>query len=340
MLVSVIVPVYNCEPYLPDCIESILKQTHHEIELILVDDGSTDDSLSVLKEYKERDDRILLFVQPNSGVSSARNRGLAAASGDYICIIDADDTIYKAFVATLLAEFGEAGIDFVYCSRMYNYDGKLISKSHRLKKGVYSIDNLLPQLIDDGTLSGILFGSACTAMYKHSIIKKNSLRFNERVSRNEDGLFTIQYCINIRCASVLSDKHLYINRRREFSSSASSFKEKDKFVLREALQNIYSAHGLDHIAAPQLLARRISEAFWDILYLSSKRNPMSAMEKIKAIRERLSTGDLADAYKYLNTKKMHPYKRLYCFLMKRRLAFLLYFGTRYVYSMLENKVRR
>ena len=90
-LISVIVPVYNVEKYLPECVESIISQTYGNLEIILVDDGSTDRSGKICDEFAEKDSRIVVIHQKNSGVSAARNRGLDVCKGDYISFVDSDD---------------------------------------------------------------------------------------------------------------------------------------------------------------------------------------------------------------------------------------------------------
>lgn len=91
MKISIIVPIYNCEKYLEQCIGSLVKQTYSDIEIILVNDGSTDSSLSICKKYSETDDRIQVINKKNGGVSSARNVGIKVSTGEYVIFVDADD---------------------------------------------------------------------------------------------------------------------------------------------------------------------------------------------------------------------------------------------------------
>lgn len=338
MLVSVVVPVYNSESYIAECIESILNQSYKNIELILINDGSTDNSLCILQSYKIKHSNIILLTQENKGVSAARNQGLRYATGNYICFIDSDDTLDSKFIPTLISEFDNPEIDFVYCSRKYNYNGKLINKFHRLKRGIYSIDGLCDKLVDDGSMSGFLFSSVCTAMLKFDLIKNNTLQFNENLHRNEDGLFMLQYCMNARNVSILSDKTLYINRRRTTSASTTYFCNKQKQMLRDAIVETYKIHGLIHEATLQLIARRASEAFWDILFLCSKQNKSSITMKIKNIKGVLQKDGLNESYRRL--KITSNYKKICVFLMRKKMAFLLYLGIGFFYKYLKNKVQR
>lgn len=101
-LVSVIIPIYNTARYLPRCLESIRNSDYKNLEIICINDGSTDNCLEILQEYKNKDNRILVIDVPNGGVSKARNIGLDYATGDYICFIDSDDWIHRQFFSALL----------------------------------------------------------------------------------------------------------------------------------------------------------------------------------------------------------------------------------------------
>ena len=114
-LISVIIPVYNVEKYLPECIESVLKQTHTNLEIILVDDGSPDNSPQICDEYAQKDSRIKVIHKENGGVSSARNEGLKIAKGEWISFIDADDWVEKNFCEILLNKAVKTQSDIALC---------------------------------------------------------------------------------------------------------------------------------------------------------------------------------------------------------------------------------
>ena len=103
--ISVIIPVYNVENYLKRCLNSVLNQTLKDIEIICVNDGSTDDSAQICEEYALKDERFSVFHQENKGVSAARNKGLSLAEGEYICFIDSDDSIKENYLSHLLSLF-------------------------------------------------------------------------------------------------------------------------------------------------------------------------------------------------------------------------------------------
>ena len=119
--ISVIVPVYNAETYLPQCIESILRQDYEDLELLLVDDGSSDKSVPICEEYGRRSEKIRVLAQKNSGVSAARNKGIENAKGDYIVFVDADDYLPESFVLShMAAKMDEADILVGDYMRLWN----------------------------------------------------------------------------------------------------------------------------------------------------------------------------------------------------------------------------
>ena len=120
-LISIIIPIYNISEYLPACLDSILASTYKNLEIICINDGSTDDSLSIINNYRDLDSRILLIDQKNSGVSVARNKGLQIASGEYISFIDGDDYIHPNMFEILIQAFVENDIDCVKCDYMKTY---------------------------------------------------------------------------------------------------------------------------------------------------------------------------------------------------------------------------
>src|SRR5699024_5688212 len=111
------------EKYIAECIESIIKQTYKNIEIIIIDDGSEDDSLSICKFYEKNDKRIKVYSQVNKGVSHARNRGLSLAQGYYLSFVDADDYIAKDFISQLVHTINVQNTDVVYCNYLQDYNG-------------------------------------------------------------------------------------------------------------------------------------------------------------------------------------------------------------------------
>lgn len=184
-LVSIIVPVYNAEQTLNRCVQSILAQTYPYMEIILVNDGSTDKSAQLCDSLSQCDIRIKVLHKPNGGASSARNYGLEYAKGEYISFIDADDWIDKDYLEQLLPNEGE---EMVVCSISYEGDTNrnlCISDKIRNRK---CIEGTLHQMLDHMTIC-----SPCCKIMRRDIIEQNDIRFDVNVSAGEDMLFICDY---------------------------------------------------------------------------------------------------------------------------------------------------
>ncbi len=129
-LISIVVPVYKVEEYLPRCIDSLLSQTYRNIEIILVDDGSPDKCGIICDEYAKKDIRIKVVHKPNCGLSSARNAGIAIANGEYISFVDSDDWVDKDFISKMIAVALSEKADLVSCGTIYDFPNNTISKTY------------------------------------------------------------------------------------------------------------------------------------------------------------------------------------------------------------------
>lgn len=199
---SIIVPVYNASAYLACCIESIISQTRDDWELILVDDGSTDGSLSIAQSYAH-DSRIKVLTQHNSGPSVARNKGLAEASGQYITFVDADDWIDPDYVKIILGNAGDADIVFWGLKKIYPDNIRLASPADNYARDHQSVEILLQSLIVNPE-NVPYFGFTVTKLFKREIIEKYGLTFNPELRIKEDELFVWQYCSHINSLKALA----------------------------------------------------------------------------------------------------------------------------------------
>lgn len=208
--ISIIVPVYNVEEYLNRCIDSILNQTFQDFELILVNDGSTDNSGQICDNYAIRDKRIRVIHKENGGVSLARNKGLDIARGKYVQFIDSDDYIEKDMLDKVYNTMLKENSDIIFWGfKLYTNDMKFT------KKHVYHGEDTLNK---DKNLNLInlykkdLFGYICCKLFKLEIIKKYNIRFKEKMSFLEDEEFTCQYCRYIENICILDDSpYIYID---------------------------------------------------------------------------------------------------------------------------------
>ncbi len=145
-MISVIVPVYKTEPYLRQCVDSILEQTYRDIEVLLIDDGSPDKCGEICDEYAEKDNRVRVFHTENRGISAARNLGLKEARGEYIGFVDSDDWIEPDMYETLLKRLQESGADIAVCGVWYQSSS--VSKTSKMQDEVLLRDDALKALIE------------------------------------------------------------------------------------------------------------------------------------------------------------------------------------------------
>lgn len=188
-MVSIIVPVYNAENYLRDSIDSIINQTYSDLEILLVDDGSKDDSGKICDRYAEIDNRIKVFHRPNSGVSKTRNFGLDHSNGDYIIFVDSDDTICMDYVESLLKNNS-----YDLCVGGYNIFGiknKTVKPFKRYQ--IFLHGNISKIDVEPNVPEINIVYHICGKLYKNSIIKKNNIRFPEQLILAEDCYFNLKY---------------------------------------------------------------------------------------------------------------------------------------------------
>lgn len=196
-LISFIVPVYNCECYIKQCLESIRVQTINDFEVIVIDDGSTDQSGTICDDYANLDNRFVVIHKKNEGLSAARNDGIALAKGEWITFVDSDDWVEPFFLQTLLDHMD---VDLVITSVIKHYKHCNVeiecfteSLYTTIDQSVFACENLITG-----------FFTAWTKFYKASIVKKNELSFIPGVSPGEDTIFVLQYINNINSVYLSS----------------------------------------------------------------------------------------------------------------------------------------
>ena len=223
--VSVIIPVYNVEKYLRECLDSIVNQTLREIEIICVDDGSTDGSPEILREYGEKDCRITIISQENRGISSARNHGADIASGEYFYFMDGDDILERDALSRLYQLSEEKSLDVLY------FDGESFFETEELKeikknyityyarKGDYSRVMTGPQMLHEMIAMDEYRSSLCLQFISSVHYRQENLRFEEGII-GEDNIFTFQ-CI-MPAHRVYHIKEAFFHRRVRGNSVMTS----------------------------------------------------------------------------------------------------------------------
>ena len=212
-MISVIIPIYNSEKYLSKCISSVLEQTYKDLELILVDDGSTDNSLNICNDFAERDSRIVVVHQKNAGVSAARNNGLKNAKGDFITFVDSDDYVENDWLELLFKAITEKNAEVAVCGIKLDDKQKIVECNCEMK------EQIILRLQECGLLYSVV-----NKLYRR---EKLTAEFKNGLKFGEDLLFNLEYFRKIKAIAIVSQA-LYFYRKDNQISATTGFRE-DKF---------------------------------------------------------------------------------------------------------------
>ena len=326
-LISIIVPVYKVEKYLPECIESILKQTYSNLEIILVDDGSPDNSGKICDEYAEKDSRIKVIHKENGGVSSARNLGIEKSTGQYIAFIDADDYISNSYCEKILEKLKQENADCVACGYNRVYDNKI---EEVISKEPYTLNNIK-------FLEKILFvqsglGFCHMKLWKKSIIA--NIKFDEKLKVGEDAFFNMQASKNINKFYMLNEP-LYNYRFNETS------------VVRNFDEN----YANKYLASMQIAQKYINENYKDnkeilnkinnyisyhvllivVNYCFNPENKLKTMQQIEKLKMICEIAEFKNAIKRSSYEGLSITRKITLITLKYKL---------YFFTMLIGKVRQ
>lgn len=338
-LVSIIVPIYNSEKYLYQCINSIINQTYDNIEIILVDDGSTDKSVEICREFAERDQRIKFLSQINSGPSVARNIGINHAKGNYIQFVDSDDTLEKNATEELVNAIRK-GFDLVICGykivqmnkniyRVPSISGNFSRESFLKRFGVFIKDNLI--------------NSPVNKLYRRDILNNNYIRFDENINLGEDLIFNLQYLEYCNKISVIPDvlyKYQKFNtnsltqgyRKELFQNQQMLFKTIKRFMKKN---KIYNGSNKEFLAVSfsNSIVISLANFFHEHCELDSK-------EIKREIKNIIQNDDVKAKYKYF--KRGNTQKKIVGYFIKINsvLGLYYYFKVRKLFLKILNIIRK
>lgn len=271
--VSVIVPVYNVAPYLARCVESLSGQTYHDLEILLIDDGSQDGSRAVMEECAKKDSRIRNFYQPhNMGVSAARNRGLDEATGYWVCFCDGDDWFLPDFIETLLAQAEKDDTDYVVCDYQVVSNGRPPMAAGTVS-GLAGVSDIR-EVIACGPIS------SCTHLFRRELFTRSGTRYPVGCRQYEE-LPVIPVLAKTAARISVVDRALYCYYQRGDGTSASNAALDSENNFRTALTALREALGPGY--EKELEFRAIYALFYGEILNLCKRGDSSA-----AIRKKLS----------------------------------------------------
>ena len=219
--VSVIIPVYNTESYLKDCLDSAINQTLRDIEIICINDGSTDHSLDILKEYESKDCRIKVHLQENKGLAATRNVGIRLSRGEYIYFFDSDDLIELDALEVLYNKAHDNNLDVIYFNAKPLYDSDALAKKHSnytnyyLREKEYSEIRIGSEMFATLLRDKTYLSSACLQFFNSQYLKSIELFFYEGIY-HEDEFFTLACMLRARRVCHIK-RQFFIRRIREGS---------------------------------------------------------------------------------------------------------------------------
>lgn len=285
--VSVVVPVYNVEDYLEECLDSIANQTLDDIEIICINDGSTDNSLEILKEYAKKDNRLTVISQENAGHAAATNRGMDLAKGEYLFLMDSDDILkLNAFEDTVKVA-DEKDVDFVLFQAInYNMDTK-----EYLEQDSYSM-NKLADFVGDGVfnwrdIKKFLFKISVTPwskLYRRDFVENCGARFPEGLIF-DDNIFFWDVLFSAKKITFLR-KYLFVRRWHSASSTkAGDMRFLDTFEIYKLIWQCFRKHGVFEEFKKELYNRRVRIAYYRLFRIKPELRKLFLTEFKKNIDE-------------------------------------------------------
>lgn len=241
-LVSIIVPIYNTQKQLEKCIESLLKQTYTHLEIILINDGSTDNSLNICKNFQKKDKRIILKSVNNGGVSKARNIGLDIATGNFILFVDSDDYIEPIAVEKLIFNAKKYNTDISICNiNFLNENNEKIKKKEKSFFGILTKNEFISHIYDPE----MYFGYVWNKMFSKNAIYK--LRFKEDICYGEDTIFCIEAAKKSKNIFYDSSNYLYNYIQNNSGATKTSFSKRNLTVFKtyEYMSNFIDIYTID-----------------------------------------------------------------------------------------------
>lgn len=215
--VSLIVPIYNTEKYLNKCLDSILNSTYQNIEIIIVNDGTQDKSMDIVKSYKDK--RIKIYEKENGGLSSARNYGLDKATGKYVIFIDSDDYIDKFMIQVLVSQIEKTSSDMIECNFFYDYETK-----NKVKPDYRYFYRDKKEFLAKGRVL------VCNKIFRKSVIDKYNLRFQEGIHYEDIG-FTHKFVLNSKKVDYVESAFYYYVQRSDSIIGNNNYKGKLDIIM-------------------------------------------------------------------------------------------------------------
>lgn len=340
LLISIVVPVYNNENRIHQCVESLLNQTLNDIEIILIDDGSSDQSGIIIDEMKSKDSRIKAIHQENKGVSNARNIGIELAEGRFIGFIDSDDYVdcqmYEKLYNKVISENSSMGMcrfcivdSYLKKEEMWNFNIEDNNIAEYMFKDMIGKNNEI-----DFNTSDTLMGSVCRCIYDKNILNLNNIRFDEDTTYAEDLLFNLKYIKGIKNISLINEPLYYYHIKKDSLSSA--YRENFYTIIRELMVKI------EKISDDYTMDKRINYAWFKYL-IEVLRNltinvsffNSNRYRKLKAI---VNDKENTVRLKNIRLKKLNMKNKFFYIILNNNSVFLM--GIFYMMRYIKDAARK
>lgn len=342
--ISIIVPIYNCEQYLRLCLDSILRQTLRDFELILVDDGSTDSSYNICEEYLNKDRRIKLLTQENMGAWSARNTGLKIANGNYIGFVDADDYIVETMFEKLYTAITKVNAEIAMCQAISHDNGGRVSYSYNsfdsgelLDKDIIK-NEVLPLMIapeKENEIGKKLLLPMWCRIFKKELLINNQIKFRNH-KNGQDALFSIEATCKAN-SMVIIDEFLY-HYRNDIGITLSKGYTEDRYDRLIALKNDIIKVIKENGIYSNSIEKRINQSkrhnvFWVARVIVSKGNNQSFFEKMKSLNNLLKRNEAKQAFSDVNLSMLPIQHKALYIMMKYRCSLFLQIAIKWKFKI-------
>lgn len=325
MKISVVIPVYNVEKFLAKCLRSVIAQSYADLEIILVNDGSTDGSAEICEYFANADSRIKVIHQLNEGVSVARNTGINVATGNFVTFLDSDDWLEKDMYSGMISKLEKhPQLDMIMGDTVLVFNDHKIRKSEFIREGYYTEADIKAELYDTllvtEDFAKIPIVSACSMMVRRNILLESKIYFEPSLKYCEDYLFIAEIMVNLR--SFFYVKGLFSYNYRQYSTSRSKLLQTDWWVNLVGLNTklkILLENSRDYDFTRQLKLQLIHSALF-LTSLIFNNTQLSKNEKKEYIKNLLNSSDLQAAFADLTFNQQPFTIKIVLFLLKHKMV--------------------
>lgn len=315
-MISIVVPIYNVEKYICQCVDSIIAQSYADIEIILVDDGSVDKCPKICDDYALKDSRIKVIHKENGGLISARKAGVNASNGEYVTFVDGDDFVHQNMYECVAKSIAEHNPDVVVCDFYYNYyDKKDVSEqicTEEFYDKVKLVNEIYPKMLFDGNYYSFGIAPNCwSKVFKKDLLVKHLMKVDDRTKMGEDASFTYPILLDANSVSYVN-KPLYYYRILPQSMSRGYDKNLDKIIF-----NAYYAIKKCSTECFDIA----SQLAYYMVYLANfvVRNEIKSNEKSKTntfVNWLFANMDLIDSAKKVEVSKLPLHTKIFVYGLK------------------------